>query len=188
MYPLILENIFRHVTLDTQEQAHFTAALQHRTLRKKEFILQEGELCRYDHFVIKGSLRQYEIDEEGREHIMQFAFEDWWIGDWYSMLTNTPSVYNIDALEDAEVLLIDKNRLEQLFLEIPKLERYFRIIMQHAFVAQQRRILFLQKPAEERYADFYSRYGHFEQRVPQQQIASYLGITRETLNRVKNKQ
>jgi len=188
MYPLILENISRYVSLDPQEQAHFTSALQHRSLRRKEFILQEGELCRYDHFVIKGSLRQYEIDDEGREHIMQFAFEDWWIGDWYSMLTGTPSVYNIDALEDTEVLLIDKHRLDELFLEIPKLERYFRIIMQHAFVAQQRRILFLQKPAEERYADFYSRYGHFEQRVPQQHIASYLGLTRETLNRVKNKQ
>src|SRR5687768_6060979 len=113
MYALILENISRYVTLDPQEQAHFTASLQHRALRKKEFMLQEGEHCRYDHFVIKGSLRQYEIDEEGREHIMQFAFEDWWIGDWYSMLTGTPSAYNIDALEDSEVLLIEKNRLDE---------------------------------------------------------------------------
>lgn len=176
------------MSLDPQEQELFLSALKHRTLRRKEFLLQEGERCRHDHFVIKGSLRQYETDEEGRDNVMQFAFEDWWIGDWYSMLTGTPTVFNIDALEDTEVLMIEKTRLDELFLEIPKLERYFRIIMQHAFVALQHRILFLQKSAEERYADFYSRYGHFEQRVAQQHIASYLGISRETLNRIKNKQ
>lgn len=187
MHELILQNIARHVTLTPDEQTLFLSALTHRHLKRRQFLLQEGELCRYDHFVVKGSLRQYETDDEGRDNVMQFAFEDWWIGDWYSMLTQTPSVYNIDALEDTDVLMIAKPRLDELFLEIPKLERYFRIIMQHAFVAQQRRILFLQKSAEERYEDFYGRYGHFEQRVAQQHIASYLGVTRETFNRLKNK-
>lgn len=187
MYELILAHVGRHVTLDKQDQDKFCEALQLRKLRRRQYLLQEGDYCRYDHFVIKGGLRQYEVDEEGRENVMQFGFEDWWITDWYSMLTNTPTVYNIEALEDTEVLQIERAKLEQLFLEIPLLERYFRIIILNAFVALQRRVLFMQKSATERYEEFLVRYAHVEQRVSQQHVASYLGITRETLSRLKSK-
>ncbi|GAA0548428.1 Crp/Fnr family transcriptional regulator [Chitinophaga japonensis] len=186
MYELILAHIARHVTLDKQEQDAFCAALQHRKLRRRQYLLQEGDICRHDHFVIKGGLRQYEVDADGRENVMQFGFEDWWISDWYSMLTNTPTVYNIEALEDTEVLQIERIKLEQLFITMPKLERYMRIIMLNAFVALQRRVLFMQKPSAERYAEFLRRYAHVEQRVAQQHVASYLGITRETLSRLRS--
>ncbi|WP_298741414.1 Crp/Fnr family transcriptional regulator [uncultured Chitinophaga sp.] len=187
MYELILAHIARHVTLAPAEREKFCAALQHKKLRRRQYLLQEGDICRYDHFVIKGGLRQYEVDDEGRENVMQFGFEDWWISDWYSMLTNTPTAYNIEALEDTEVLQIERVKLEQLFLEIPALERYFRIIILHAFVALQRRVLFMQKSSAERYAEFLTRYAHVEQRVSQQHVASYLGITRETLSRLKSR-
>lgn len=187
MYELILAHIGRHVTLDQPDIEKFCNALQHKKLRRRQYLLQEGDHCRYDHFVISGGLRQFEVDKEGRENVMQFGFEDWWITDWYSMLTNTPTVYNIEALEDTEVLQIERAKLEQLFLEIPLLERYFRIIMLNAFVALQRRVLFMQKSAAERYAEFLVRYATVEQRVSQQHVASYLGITRETLSRLRNK-
>ncbi len=185
---MILAHIGRHVTLGQPELEKFCAALQHKKLRRRQYLLQEGDYCRYDHFVIRGGLRQFEVDEEGRENVMQFGFEDWWISDWYSMLTNTPTVYNIEALEEAEVLQIERVKLERLFLEIPLLERYFRIIMLNAFVALQRRVLFMQKSAAERYAEFLTRYAAVEQRVSQQHVASYLGITRETLSRLKSQQ
>ncbi|MET7001531.1 Crp/Fnr family transcriptional regulator [Chitinophaga defluvii] len=188
MYAPILAHIAKYVTLNDQEQEIFCAALLHKRFRKHQYLLQEGEQCQYDHFVLKGCLRQYEVSEDGKENVVQFGFENWWMTDWHSMLTNTPSVYNIDALEDAEVLLIERGLLEQLFKEIPPLEVYFRKILLQAFSALQRRILYLQKPADERYADFFSRYAYFEQRLSQQHIASYLGITRETLSRLKSQQ
>jgi CRP-like cAMP-binding protein len=127
------------------------------------------------------------MDKKGREKIIHFGFENWWINDRYSWLTSTPSIYNIDALEDTEVLQIKKDTLEQLFVEIPLLERYFHIVLQHAFAYWQERILVLQKPAEERYAHFRKLYVHLEQRLSQQHIASYLGITRESLSRLRNR-
>jgi len=188
MYAPILAHIAQYVSFAPHEQEMFCGTLQHKRLRKHQYLLQEGELCQYDHFVIKGCLRQYEVSEDGKENVVQFGFENWWMTDWHSMLTNTPSIYNIDALEDAEILMIERSRLEQLFRDIPSLEIYFRKILLHAFSALQRRILYLQKPADERYADFFRRYAHFEQRVAQQHIASYLGITRETLSRLKSQQ
>lgn len=185
MYRTILQHIARHVTFTPEEEALFCASLQHKVVRKHQYLLQEGNICQYDYFVISGCLRQYEVDEKGRENIVQFGFEEWWMTDWYSMLSQTPTIYNIDALEDSEVLMMPREQLEALFREIPALEIYFRRILLQAFSSLQRRVLYLQKPAEERYAEFISRYAWFEQRVSQQYIAAYLGITRETLNRLK---
>jgi CRP-like cAMP-binding protein len=157
-----------------------------RKIKKHQFILQEGTISTADHFVLKGSFRQYYLDEKGKERIVQFAFANWWTGDWYSILNHTPSEYNIEALTDGEIAQISKESFDFLFAAIPKLEKYFRIMFQKGFVAQQRRITSLQKPAEERYRDFLATYQHFEQEVSQAHIASYLGITRESLNRIKN--
>ena len=187
MYPLLLSHIARYVSIGEAEQEKFCSALKLVKLRRHQYLLQEGAICQFDCFVIKGGLHQYEMDKKGREKIIHFGFENWWINDRYSWLTNTPSIYNIEALEDTEVLQIKKDTLEQLFVEIPLLERYFHIVLQHAFAYWQERILVLQKPAEEKYAHFRKLYAHLEQRLSQQHIASYLGITRESLSRLRNR-
>lgn len=186
MYPLLSNHIARYVTVSEQDLQSFFAALKKVNLRRNQYLLQEGTVCRHDHFVIKGGVRQYEVDDKGREKILHFGFEDWWITDRYSWLTGSPSIYNIQALEPTEVLQIEKDTLEQLFITIPHLERYFHIVLQHAFAYWQGRILVLQKSATERYAHFRNLYGHLENRLSQQHIASYLGITRESLSRLRN--
>lgn len=187
-YDSILTHIGQHVTLSDQEKEVLCSALIYKKFRRKQYLLQDGDLCTHDYFVINGCLRQYEVSPNGRENTVQFAFENWWISDWYSMLHIQPSVYNIEAMEDSEVFMIEKNELEKLYIEIPKLESYFRKIFLNAFVSLQKRILFQQKTAEERYLEFMKCYSWFEQRLSQQHIASFLGISRETLNRLKGQQ
>jgi CRP-like cAMP-binding protein len=186
MYDLILKNISKHVTLTADEQAFFTARLKPRKLRKKQYIVQAGDINRYECFVTRGCLRAYSVDDKGQEHVLQFAIEDWWIGDMYSFVTGAPALFNVDALEDTDILLIEKESMEELYAAIPKLERFFRIIIQHAFVSMQRRIVEnLSTPADERYRNFIQRYPQLGQRLPQHQIASYLGITPESLSRIR---
>jgi CRP-like cAMP-binding protein len=138
--------------------------------------------------VVSGCLRSYYTDEHGKEHILQFAPEDWWTGDMQSLLKNTPALLSVDALEDTVVLLIDKPSQDQLFERVPKFERFFRILIQNAFMAQQRRTLSnLSKTAEERYAEFRRLYPSLDGRVPQKHIASYLGMTPEFLSTVRKR-
>ena len=186
MHELLIQHFSRYVALSAAESASIPDFLRHRKLRKRQYLLEEGELCKADYFVLNGCLRQYETDQSGKEHVVQFALAGWWISDLGSMLTQSPSTYCIDALEDSNVLLLDLPNREQLFQKIPALNIYWRIIMEQAFIAQQRRLMMLRKPAEERYLDFLQRYPHFEQQIPQHQIASYLGITRESLSRIRN--
>lgn len=186
MYDLILKNIARFIQLTPEETARFTAVLKPRTLRKRQYLVQAGDIFRYECFVNKGSLRTYHIDNNGQEHIVMFAFEDWWTGDMYSFLSGQPALYHVEAMEDAELLTIEKNQLEQLYIDIPKFERFFRILLQNAYIAAQRRISEnMSLSAEERYLAFLNRYPHFEQRLSLKQIASYLGITPESLSRIR---
>ena len=186
MYEQILHNVARHITLTSAERDYFVSILQHRKFRKRQYMLQAGRTDRYENFVIKGLLRAYSVDSRGQEHIVMFAPEDWWISDLYSVIAETPATLNIDAMEDTEVLSIEKPDLEELFLKAPKFERLFRILLQNAFIAQQQRILnSISQTAEERYLQFRTKYADIEQRVPQHQIASYLGITPETLSRIR---
>lgn len=186
MYDLILQNISKHIQLTEVETDYFTSVLQIKRIRRKQYLIQEGNVSRYEAFVNKGCLRAYHVDEKGQEHIAQFAIEGWWIGDMYSFLTSTPARLNVDALEDSELLCIDKPSLEELYLQVPKFERFFRIILQNAFIAHQQRIIAnMSKTAEERYLEFIKHYPQLEQRVPQHQIASYLGITPESLSRIR---
>lgn len=188
MFELILKNLSRHITLTPEEAGHFTSILKSRTLRRKQYLLQAGDICRHECFVNKGCLRTYHLDDKGQEHIVQFAFEDWWTGDMHSFITGKPSLYHIDALEDCELLLIEKHQWEKMFSDIPKLERFYRLLLQNAFVSMQRRIAEnMSLTAEERYANFLQQYARFEQRLPQRQIASYLGITPESLSRIRKK-
>lgn len=186
MYEPILASVAQHIQLTEQEQQFFTSLLRPRTLRKKQYLLQAGDVSRFENFVVKGLLRAYTVDAKGQEHIAMFAPEGWWISDLYSFLTQTPGNQNIDALEDSEVLQIEKQDLEKLYLQVPKFDRFFRILLQNAFVANQQRIIAsISQTAEEQYLAFIKKYPSLEQRVPQHQVASYLGITPETISRIR---
>ena len=189
MYDLIFQNISRHIDLTDEEKKYFIALLKPRKIRKKQCLLQAGEVSRFENFVTKGLLRAYTVDAKGHEHIAMFAMEGWWISDLYSFLTETPATQYIDALEDSEVLSIEKTDLEKLYIAVPKFDRLFRKLLQNAFVANQQRILAgISQTAEEQYLAFIKKYPTLEQRVPQHQIASFLGITPETISRIRRNQ
>jgi CRP-like cAMP-binding protein len=177
----------KHISLTEQEFMVCEPLFQQRKYRKHQFILQEGQVSHYESFIIKGCTRTYEIDDKGLEHIMQFGLENWWIGDMYSFLTATPSKLNIDCIEETEVLQISKPNQDLLYQQLPKMERYFRILVQNAFIAAMNRIYSnLSKPALERYQEFIQKYPQIEQRVPNHQIASFLGITPQSLSRIRS--
>ena len=187
MYDLILKNLSRFITLTPEEESYFTSLLKVKRLKKKQYLLQEGDIVRFDYFVNKGCLRTYTIDEKGLEHIVQFSIEDWWTGDMYSFLTQKPARYTIDAIEDTELLCLERASLEELYIKVPKFERYFRLLLQNAFVSLQERIIAsLSQPADERYCTFINKYPNMEKRLPLKQIASYLGITPESLSRIRS--
>src|SRR5688572_2703156 len=129
---LILKHVSRHITLDQTEAGFFISLLQIKSLKRKEYLLKPGEICKTENFIINGCLRTYTIDENGVEHIVLFGIEDWWVGDLYCFLTQTPATYCIDALEDTTVLQITKENLDKLYLKVPKFERFFRIIVHNA--------------------------------------------------------
>ena len=175
---LLLQHISRHIQLDGSEEAYFLSLIQLKTIRKKEFLLKQGEVCKTENFVLSGCMRTFTLNEQGEEQIVQFGIEDWWVGDLYSFLTQTPASYSIEALEDTVVAQITKENLDALYLQIPKFERFFRLILQNAFIAQQDRIhQTLSFTAEQRYEEFTRKYPQLEQRIAQKHIASYLGIT-----------
>jgi CRP-like cAMP-binding protein len=186
MYDLLHQKLSSVIAISEEEFQQFCISFKPKKLRKKQYLLQSGDVNRYQAFVVKGLLRSYTVDEKDNEHILQFASEGWWIADLSSYLTSEPSILNIDALEDSELLLLDKNAWEASMKSIPVLEHYFRIILQNHLVSTQKRLLqSLSETAEEKYTRFLKTYPECLQRMPQHMIASYLGITRETLSRVR---
>jgi CRP-like cAMP-binding protein len=186
MFERILESVGRRIDLDVAEKEYFASLLQVQPVRKRQFVLQEGAVCRNEYFVNKGCLRSYVIDAKGVEHVLQFAIEDWWIGDMHSFISQQPSRMAIDALEDSELFYLDKQSWDTLLERVPKFERFFRMLLQGAFISLQNRVTAaLSATAEQRYVEFLERYPHIEQRVPQRQVASYLGITPESLSRIR---
>lgn len=174
--------------LSDAETALCNSMFEQRHLRKKQYLLQEGEVCRYQYFVVNGILRSYTTDDKGGEHILQFASEGWWMADLYSFFTGEPSQYYMEALEDADVLLISRSNWDKLLEQLPKLEHYFRVLLQNHLVSTQRRLLTsLSEPAEQRYLRFVATYPDCVQRVPQHMIAAYLGITKESLSRLRGR-
>jgi CRP-like cAMP-binding protein len=185
---LILQNISKLITLTEEEEEIFLSSFQTKKVKRHQFLGEAGEVSRYQYFVLKGCLRLFYIDENGFEHNVQFAVEDWWIGDMASFLTQKPASLFVEALEDSEVLRIDYNSMEELYIKIPRLERFFRILIQNAFISFQQRIVStISNPAEERYLEFINKYPFFEQRLPQIHIASFLGITPEFLSKIRKK-
>lgn len=186
MHEVLLNNINTKVDLTDSEQQQLKKFFLPKRLRKKQYLLQDGDVCMYTAFVEKGLLRSYTIDEKGIEHIMQFAMEDWWIADMYSFFTGEPSAYSIEAIEDSELLLINRKAYDEMLLSVPKMERYFRILVQNSLIATQRRLSSkLSLSAEENYKKLIASCNDIIQRVPQHMIASFLGITAETLSRIR---
>jgi len=187
MFERLSESIKEHITLNEEEFEFCKTLFLPKKLRKKLYLLQEGDVCKYTTFVEKGILRTYTVDEKGAEHILQFSLEGWWVADLYSFLTGEPSLYNIEALEDCELLLITKPSWDILLQKVPPFERYFRILIQNNLIATQRRLMeSMSENAEEKYTKLLNTFPGCIQRVPQHMIASYLGITRETLSRIRS--
>ncbi len=182
----ILENIAKYVTLTAEEQELFLSKIEIRKYKSKTVLLDAGEIATYTYFVNSGILRSFSINDNIMEHILHFACEGWWIGDMYSYIAQKPGNLFIEVIEDAEVVLISKEEQNQLYLEIPKLERFFRILSENSLVAHQERLLDnLSLTAEERFEKLCKKYPSLIQRLPQKYIASYIGVTPEFFSKMK---
>jgi CRP-like cAMP-binding protein len=188
VYEVFQQYVDSQISLSGEQHDWIRSLSVTKKLRKKQYLLQEGDVWRNHAFVSKGLVRTYSIDEKGFEHVIAFAMENWWTGDRESLLSGRPSRYNIDAIEDSEVILIEHSRFQTICREIPAFNDMINEIIDRSFVASQSRINdAISNPVEEKYRNFIDRYPSFATRVPQSMIASYLGITRETLSRIRNK-
>ena len=186
MFQQLFDSIQEKVTLTPAEMEICKTFFIPKKLRKKQTLLQEGDICIHNAFVEKGVMRSFFTDEKGNEHIVQFAIEGWWITDLSSFLTKSNSIYTIEALEDCELLLLTMEARETLIDKIPMFERYQRLLLQNAYIANQARInSALTETAEEKYVKVGLAYPGIIKRVPQHMIASYLGLKPETLSRVR---
>ncbi|MBK6504867.1 MAG: Crp/Fnr family transcriptional regulator [Ignavibacteria bacterium] len=185
-HKLILNNISKHISLDKEEEKFFISLLESRKVKRKEFLLQTGDICRHSAFVTDGCMRAYTIDENGFEHILQFAPPDWWIADMYSLITQKPGNLFIEAMEESEMLLLPKEEQEKLYVGIPKFERFFRIITENSLVSNRQRVMDnLSLTAKQRYEKFCSAYPTVFNTIPQKHIAAYIGVTPEFLSKLK---
>jgi CRP-like cAMP-binding protein len=188
MFEVLFSKVEEKITLNEAEKEICKSLFIPKKLRKRQYILQQDDICKNLIFVENGLLRSYNVDEKGNEHILQFAPEGWWIADVYSFFTSENSKYNIDAIEDSELLLITHAALESLYERVPKFERYFRILTQNNMIAMQKRVMSeLSSTAEEKYLNLIAAYPNIVARVPQHMIASYLGLTPESLSRIRKR-
>ena len=188
MFEVLFSKIEEKIKLSDSEKDICKSLFSPKKLRRRQYILQQDDICKNLIFVEKGILRSYSVDTRGNEHILQFAPEGWWISDIFSFLTGEAAVYNIEAIEDSELLLISNSSLDELYESVPKFERYFRLLSQANMVATHRRLTAsLSDSADEKYIRLLSAYPNIVARVPQHMIASYLGITPETLSRVRKR-
>ena len=182
-------NYFSNILpLENEEIDTIKKVFKERRIKRRQFILQEGDVCTLNTFVVEGCFRMYFVDEKGKEHNIQFAVENWWIGDIGSFHTEEPSKLYIEAIENSIILQIKKQDQLNLFVNHPKFNRIFRVFTENALVAYQRRVLQnISSTAEERYLDFMKRYPFFFNRISNVQIASFLGITPEFLSTLRKK-
>lgn len=176
------------IELDKKEQLIFQSLIKIVSVNNKEFLLTEGQICRYEFFVLKGCLRSFYTDEFLKEHTTMFALEGWWTGELKSFYRGTPANISIQAIEDSLVIQLSQAGKEALFEQIPKFERYFRILFQNRLITNEDRIAnHLSSSAVESYTEFRLKHPNLEQRIPQKYIASYLGITPTYLSRLRKK-
>jgi CRP/FNR family transcriptional regulator, anaerobic regulatory protein len=188
MQKTLIQNIRKVVDLSEGEVVAFNQFVEMHQFKKKEFLNQESSVCKQLYFVEKGCLRMYFINNKGVEQISQFALDGWWISDYQSFMNNTPSDYYIQAIEESIIASINNQNLEKLLIELPQLEKYFRIVMQKAVAAAQHRSkLLYEMSKEEFYVHFSTSFPEFMLRVPQYMIASYLGLTPEYLSELRKK-
>lgn len=187
-FALIRKNIEKQIVINDDEFRFFSDFLLEKKISKKDLFLKEGEVCNYTGFVNTGCFRTFTRDDEGNENVTRFAIEDYWIGDLYSYLTGDVSAYNIEATLDSTVLMIHKNDMEKVYEKVPKFERFFRIIVQRGYIALEKRFsIDLNSSALQKYENLLQKFNDIELRVSQKHIASYLGITPESLSRIKKK-
>jgi len=188
MFSAINASVNRCGRFTADELDLFNSLLVPKTVRKRQVLLREGEICDFEAYIVRGCLRTYYIDESGSEVILQFAVEDWWVSDVCSFHERTPSQLYIDAVEDSELFTLNPERKERLLAAVPQFERVFRLMLQrHVGALEQRLIRTMAKPAEARYLDFIRRYPQIAARVPQQDIAAYLGMTPEFLSKIRRR-
>jgi len=184
----IKKHFSRYVEFNETEIAEIFSKLTQKVFDKKDYLLKEGQICKNNYFLTSGLVRSFYIDNKGNEKITQFALENWWVTNMESYIKSIPSYSSIQAIEKTTVLIIDKIELEKLFITIPKLERYFRMITENMLIAIQRRNdIYLQMKSKDRYDDLIQNFPVFAQRVPQYMIASYLEITPEYLSVLRKK-
>ena len=175
------------ITLSDQEFELIESVIVFKKLRKRQYFLQEGDVCHFSAFVCKGLLRYYYVDKKGQEYIMQFAPENYWISDRESMASGMPSKYNIDAIEESVFLLLKKEDIEMIRKTIPAFNNFVNeTLKKHVLVLQERIHVSISLCAEEKYSNFTSRYPAINNRVPLHMVASYLGVSAETLSRVRS--
>ena len=191
MYETLIKyfNSYTSSTLSENEIESIENAFVHKKFRRKQYFLQEGEVCKHTAFIVKGAMRQYTVDDKGEEHIARLSIENWWASDRESLMKQIPSIYFIDAWEDTEALLITRDAFIDLIDRIPSLSEWMRNIDVNYAIASQRRLsAAISLSAEERYHDLEKTYPEFLKRFPQHIIASYLGINRETLSRIRSRE
>lgn len=185
---LLLESLKKHIDLSEKDTDLLLSLVRERRVKKGQFLVHEGAVSRCTNFVTEGSVRTYFVDLNGQEHIVQFAIEGWWISDLNSFVMQSPATFNVQAIEDSVVLELSFENLEVLYEKVPKMERYFRVLTQRAFVAfQQRVVQNISMTAEDRYLAFQEKYPKIELRIPQKLVASYLGISAEFLSKIKKR-
>jgi len=183
----LLSYFNKYLPLDEREKESLTNSLTDKNIKRRQFILQHGDVCRHYTFVVSGCLKMYGVDKNGAEHNIQFAAEDDWISDIGSFHSEKPSLMYIEAMEPSTILQIEKPKLIHLYTNYPKLDRIFRVIIENKFVELQNRVLQnISSTAEERYQSFLDQYPGLSNRIPNTQIASYLGITPEFLSKIRN--
>ena len=187
MHPILQAHFETHIKLSESALSYLDGLFLEKTLKKKHYLLQEGEINQGVAFVIDGLLRSYKVDANGFEHVLQFAPAGWWMADMMSYNQQTPAELFIEALEPTTYLFITKQKMEEAFLQIPQLERHFRILAENAVIAfQQRLISNLSQPAIQRFAGFCKLYPTLIQSLPHKQIASFIGVTPEFFSKMIN--
>ncbi|OJW17998.1 Crp/Fnr family transcriptional regulator [Mucilaginibacter sp. 44-25] len=186
-HQLLLDNIAKYVSLSADEQQEIISRFHYKKIKKKQFLLEAGDVSNRSIFVISGCLRSYAVDKNGTEHVLQFAPAGWWITDMRSYLTGEPARLSIDAIEETEVLYVSKADFEELNVRIPRFEHFNRVLAQKALATyQHRQIDNSVLAAMERYSNFCELYPSLILSLPQKQVASYIGVTPEFLSKMLN--
>ncbi|MGV3761227.1 Crp/Fnr family transcriptional regulator [Parapedobacter sp.] len=188
MFTTINDYVNRCGVFSPEDMAVFNDLLKPKSIKKKQLLLREGEICNFEAYIASGCLRTFYIDENGSEVILQFSVEDWWVSDIGSFHDRTPSLLYIETIEDSELLTLNPTSKEELLARVPQFERVFRLMIQRHLSAVERRLIrTIAKTAEERYVEFIKQYPKIALRVPQHYIASYLGMTPEFLSKVRRR-